>query len=328
MNRCSSSRGRVQSLAIALVVGASVSAGAPAQEFPTKPIRMIVPFPAGGNTDAIARIVSERLTASLGQQVVVENRPGAGGAIAAEFVAKAAADGYTLFMSSVGQIAIVPVLQKVSYNPAKDFTPVSNVGTNPFVLGVHVSVPATSLKELIALAKAKPGAINYASGGNGSISHLSGALFALRTGSNMTHIPYRGGGPAVADLVAGQVQMYFGNASELIQHSRGGKIRLLGISSEKRAAQLPEIPAIAESFPGFRTITWNGVLAPTGTPAAIVDRLSRDMQRAIREPGVADRLQKIGVDPLGSTPAEFAKTIEADIALYRAIVKDAAIKVD
>ena len=314
--------------AAAIALGMARAGVAPAQDYPVKPIRLVVPFAAGGNTDGIARIVAERLVSSFGQQVVVENRPGAGGAIAAEFVARAPADGYTLFMSSVGQLAIVPVLQKVGYHPLKDFAPVSNVGTNPFVLGVYTTVPAHSVKEFVDLARASPGKYNYASGGNGSISHLSGALFNLRAGTNMTHIPYKGGGPAVADLVAGQVQMYFGNASELIQHSRSGKIRLLGVSSEKRAPQLPDVPAIAETYPGFRTITWNGVLAPAGTPASIVERLSREMQRAVREPGVIDRLQRLGVDPLGSTPAEFSKTIEADVVFYGRVVTDAGIKAD
>ena len=291
-------------------------------------MRVVIPFAPGGNTDAIGRIVSERLATALGHPFIVENRTGAGGAIAAEYVAKSAPDGYTLFVSAVGQIAIVPVLQKVAYNPAKDFAPISNIGTNPFVLGVHVSVPARDVKEFVVHLKANPGKLHYASGGNGSISHLSAALFVLRAGADMIHVPYKGGAPAVADLVGGQVAMYFGNASDLLQHAKSGKVRMIGVSSERRAPQLPEVPAIAETYSGFQTITWNGMLAPAGTPAPVIERLSREIQRITKEPGVIDRLQKIGVDPLGSTPAEFAKTIESDIALYRGIVQDAKIKAE
>lgn len=299
-----------------------------AQEWPQRPVKMIVPFAAGGNTDTIARIVAERLSNAFGQQFVVENRVGAGGAIAAEFVAKAPADGYTLLVAAAPQIAIVPFMQKVSYDPVKDFAPVSNIGTNPFVLGVHISVPANSVKEFVDYVKSRPGEVNYSSGGNGSIGHLSGALFASRAGLKMTHIPYKGGAPAIADLVAGQVHMYFGNISELIQHSQSGKIKLLGISSEKRAPQLPDVPAIAETFPGFRTLTWNGLLAPSGTPRPIVERLSGEVQKAVRDPVVIDRLTKIGVDPLGSTPAEFARNIKADIALWRGAITAAGIKIE
>jgi tripartite-type tricarboxylate transporter receptor subunit TctC len=297
-----------------------------AQEWPQKPVRIVVPFAAGGNTDGIARIIAERLATAFGQQFVVENRVGAGGAIAAEFVAKAPPDGYTLLVAAVSQIAIVPFIQKVGYNPVKDFSPISNIGTNPFVLGVHVSVPVNSVQEFVDYVRANPGRLNYASGGNGSIGHLSGALFAQRAGLAMTHIPYKGGGPAVADLVSGQVQMYFGNASELIQHSRSGKIKLLGVSSEKRVAQLPDVPSIADFYAGFRTITWNGLLAPAGTPKAITDRISAEVQKAVRDPAIAERLAKIGVDPLGSTPAEFARMIDADIAQWSAVIKSAGIR--
>jgi tripartite-type tricarboxylate transporter receptor subunit TctC len=311
------------------LAGAAALALAPRawpQEWPQKPVRIVVPFAAGGNTDTIARIVAERLATAFGQQFVVENRVGAGGAIAAEFVAKAPPDGYTLFVAAVSQIAIVPFIQKVAYDPVKDFAPISNIGTNPFVLGVHVSLPVKSVAEFVDYARANPGKLNYASGGNGSIGHLSGALFASRAGLDMTHIPYKGGAPAVADLVAGQVHMYFGNASELIQHSRSGKIRLLGVSSERRAPQLPEVPAIAETYAGFRTLTWNGLLAPAGTPRPIVDRIAAEVQKAVRDPAVAERLARIGVDPVGSAPAEFAATIQADIAQWRGVIQAAGIR--
>ena len=297
-----------------------------AQEWPQRPVRIVVPFAAGGNTDTIGRIIAERLTTVLGQPFVVENRVGAGGAIAAEFVAKSPPDGYTLLLAAVSQIAIVPFIQKVGYDPVKDFAPISSIGTNPFVLGIHVSVPANTVAEFVDYAKANPGKLNYASGGNGSIGHLSAALFASRAGLDMSHIPYKGGAPAIADLVAGQVQMYFGNASELIQHSKSGKIRLLGVSSRRRAPQLLEVPAIAETYPGFETLTWNGLLAPAGTPKAIVDRIAAEVQKAVRDPAIAERLSKIGVDPVGSTPAEFARTIDTDIAQWSGVIKAANIR--
>jgi len=208
------------------------------------------------------------------------------------------------------------------------FALVSIVGTNPFVLGIHESVPAKTVQEFVAYAKANPGKINYSSGGNGSIGHLSGALFTQRAGVQMTHIPYKGGAPAVADLVAGVVQMYFGNASELIQHSKSGKITLLGVSSLKRAPQLPGLPAIAETYPGFQTITWNGLLAPAGTPRDVVNKLAAEVKKVVSEPAVIDRLEKIGVDPDGSSPDEFAKTIAADITQWGAAVKAAGIKAE
>jgi tripartite-type tricarboxylate transporter receptor subunit TctC len=312
--------------ALAAAAALAVAPSSFAQEWPQKPVRIVVPFAAGGNTDTIARIVAERLAAVFGQQFVVENRVGAGGAIAAEFVAKSPPDGYTLLVAAVSQIAIVPFIQKVGYDPVKDFAPISNIGTNPFVLGIHVSLPVKTVAEFVDYARANPGKLNYASGGNGSIGHLSGALFVQRAGLEMIHVPYKGGAPAVADLVAGQVQMYFGNASELIQHSRSGKIRLLGVSSERRAPQLPDVPAIAETYAGFQTLTWNALFAPAATPKAIVDRISAEVQKAVRDPAVAERLVKIGVDPVGSTPAELARTVQADIAQWSGVIKAANIR--
>jgi tripartite-type tricarboxylate transporter receptor subunit TctC len=288
---------------------------------------VIVPFVAGGNTDNQARIVSEPLAAALGQPFVVENRVGAGGAIAAEFVAKAPADGYTLFFAASPQFSL-PLLQKVSFDPYKDFAPVSIVGTNPFVLGIHASVPAKTVKEFVEYAKAHPGQLNFASAGAGTTTHLTGALFLSRAGLRMTHIAYKGGAQAVADLVGGQVQMYFGNASELIQHSKSGKITLLGVSSEKRTPQLPEVPAIAETYPGFRSSTWNGYLAPTGTPAPIIQRLAQEVAKVVREPATAERLRSIGVEPVGNTPEEFAEYVRRDAPVWRDAVKAAGIKAD
>ena len=295
-----------------------------AQNYPQKPVRVVVPFVAGGNTDSQARIVSERLAAALGQAFVVENRVGAGGAIAAEFVAKAPADGYTLFFAASPQFSL-PLVQKVNFDPYKDFVPISIVGTNPFVLGVHESVPAKNLKEFVDYVKARPGKLNYASAGDGTTTHLTAALFLKRAALDMTHVPYKGGAQAVSDLVGGQVQMYFGNASELIQHSKSGKIRLLGVSSENRTPQLPDVPAIAEVYPGFNTGTWNGYLAPAATPKPIVDRLAAEIIKAVHEPPTVDRLHKIGVEPLGNKPDEFAALLKRDAPVWRDAVKAAGI---
>jgi tripartite-type tricarboxylate transporter receptor subunit TctC len=318
-------RNRFAALAAALLLGAS-AAGNAQDPWPSRPVKVVVPFPAGGNTDVQARIMSERLYAMLGQQFIVENRVGAAGAIAAEYVAHAPADGYTLFFSASPQISVVPLVQKVNYDPEKDFVPISIVGTNPFVLGVQASVPADDLKGFVKYVKEHQGLLNFASGGTGTLGHLSAALFLHRAGLVMTHIPYKGGAPAVQDLVAGQVQMYFGNASELLQHAKSGKIKLLAVSSEKRAPQLPGVPAVAEYYKGFRTITWNGFLAPAGTPRPVIDTLAHEVAKIVHEQATADRLEKIGVDPLGNTPEQFAAFLKTESPLWRDAVKAANIK--
>ncbi len=313
---------------IALCVAVSCALAAPvprAQTWPQRPVKVIVPFTAGGNTDTQARIISERLSAALGQPFIIENRAGASGAIAAELVAKAPADGYTLFFSATPQVSVVPLVQKVNYDPLKDFAPVSMLGTNAFVLGVHISVPARTLGEFIDYVKAHPGELSYSSAGTGTVGHLTAALFAARAGLTIIHVPYKGA-QAATDLVGGQVQMYFGPAADLIQHSKSGKIRLLAVSGEKRAPQLPDLPAIAESYPGFRTIVWNGLLAPAATPKQIIDRVAQEVAKAAREPGTIERLNKIGVDALGNTPAEFAAVIRSEAPLWRDAVNAAGIK--
>ncbi len=299
-----------------------------AQTWPQRPVKVIVPFTAGGNTDTQARIISERLSAALGQPFIIENRAGASGAIAAEFVAKASADGYTLFFAGSTQILIVPLIQKVNYDPLNDFAPISVLGTNPFVLAVHVSVPAKTLREFIDYAKAHPGELNYSSGGRGTSTHVTAALFASRAGLKMTHVPYKGGAQSVMDLVGGQIQMVFGNISDMIQHSKSGKIRLLAVSGEKRAPQLPDLPTIAEFYPGFRNDTWNGFFAPAATPKQIIERVAQEVAKAARDPDIIERLNKIGVDALGNTPAEFAALIRSGAPVWRDAVNAAGIKQD
>ena len=298
-----------------------------AQAWPQKPVKVIVPFPPGGVTDSIARITADWLTQRLGQPVIVENRPGASGAIAAELVARAEPDGYTLFSAATPQLAIVPHVQKVSYDPLKDFAPISIVGTNPFALGCNRKLAATSLKQLVDYARAHPGELSYASPGSGSVGHLTMELFLARAGLKMEAVLYKGGGPAIADVVAGHVPCYFGNLNEILPHAGGGKINVLAVSGEARAPQLPQVPTVAEQgYPGFRTVTWNGYVAPSATPKSIVERLSREIAAGCKDAAFAARLEKIGVDPVCGTPAEFERAVRDDLALWKEAVQAAGIK--
>ncbi len=313
-------------ITLCIAIGATLAAPLlQAQIWPQRPVKLIVPFTAGGSSDAQARIISDRLSTAFGQQFLVENRVGASGAIAAEFVAKSPADGYTLFFAATPQVSVVPLIQKVNYDPLKDFAPISMLGTNAFVLGVHISVPAKTLKEFIDYVKAHPGEVSYSSGGTGTVGHLTAALFAARAGLTMIHVPYKGA-QAATDLAGGQVQMYFGPTADLIKYSNSGKIRLLAVSGEKRAPQLPDLPAIAEFYPGFRTVVWNGFLAPAATPGAVIDRVAQEVAKAARDPGTIERLNKIGVDALGNTPAAFAALIRSEAPLWRDAVNAAGIK--
>jgi tripartite-type tricarboxylate transporter receptor subunit TctC len=298
-----------------------------AQSWPQKPVKVIVPFPPGGVTDSLARITADWLTQRLGQPVIAENRPGASGAIAAELVARAEPDGYTLFSAATPQLTIVPYVQKVSYDPVRDFTPISIVGTNPFALGCNQKIAATNLKQLIDYAKAHPGELSYASPGSGTLGHLTMALFLARAGLKMESVLYKGGGPAMADVVAGHVPCYFGNLNEILPHAGGGKINVLAVSGETRAPQLPQVPTVAEQgYPGFRTVTWNGYVAPAATPRIIVERLAREIAAGCKDAAFAARLEKIGVDPVCSTPATFIQAIKEDLMTWKEAVQAAGIK--
>jgi tripartite-type tricarboxylate transporter receptor subunit TctC len=310
-----------------LALAQPVLAQSPA--WPQRPIKLIVPFAAGGNTDGIARLTAERISQSLGQPVIVENKAGANGAIAADFVAQSPPDGYTLFMAAMPVLAILPTISRTKFDPLRDFVPVSNVGSNPFVMAISSSVPAKNVREFVAYAKKNDGKLNFASGGSGSVSHLSPVLFLKRAGINMTHISYKGGGPAVADLLGGQVQMYFGNLSELAPHADGGKIRIIAVSSLERAKQIPDVPTLAESgYPGFKTVTWNGIVAPAGTPPAIVSRVAAAVQSAVSKPEFRARLWQLGVDPIGDTSAQFSQTLRADIFTWAEAAKASNLKIE
>ncbi len=296
-------------------------------QWPQKPVRVVVPFPPGGVTDSIARITAEWLTQRLGQPVVAENRPGASGAIAADLVARSEPDGYTLFSAATPQLAIVPHVQKINYDPIKDFTPISIVGTNPFALGCNHKVPGATLKEFVDHVKARPGELSYASPGSGSVGHLSMALFLARAGLKMEAVLYKGGGPAIADVIAGHVPCYFGNLNEIIPHASSGKLKVYAVSGEARAPQLPQVPTVAEQgYPGFRTVTWNGYVAPAGTPKDVVERIAREIAAGCKDAAFAGRLNKIGVDPVCSTPAEFEKAVREDLAVWKEAVQAAGMK--
>ena len=288
---------------------------------------MIVPFPPGGVTDSIARITVDWLAPRLGQPIIAENKPGASGAIAAEFVARSAPDGYTLFMAASPQLAIVPHVQKIPYDPVKDFAPVSIVGASAFGLGVNDRLPPKSLAEFVDYVKARPGQLNFASPGSGTVGHLTMALFLARAGLKMEAVLYKGGGPAMVDVLSGQVPVIFGNLSELLPHLASGRIRVLAVSGDKRTTQLPNVPTVAEQgYPGFRTNTWNGVAAPAGTAQEIVERLAREIALGCRDAGFVGRLDRIGVDAVCSTPAEFAGAIRQDLELWKEAVRAAGLQ--
>jgi tripartite-type tricarboxylate transporter receptor subunit TctC len=312
-----------------LVAGAALGVlpwRANAAGWPERPVKLIVPFAPGGNTDGIARLIGQYLSQKLGQTFVVENRLGAGGIVAADTVARSAHDGYTMMMAALPQIAILPVLQKTNYDPIRDFAPISNVASNPFCLVVNPQFEPKTIKELVEYVKARPGKIVYASGGTGSVSHLTMVLFLQKAGLEMVHVPYKGGAPAISDVIANQVPMYFGNLSEALPHAGKG-LRPLAVSGLKRAAKLPDVPTIAESgYPGFRSETWNGIIAPAGTPDEVVQTVVREVQNAIKEKTILERFDSYGVDAIGSDPAEFKRTMAEDIAQWRAAIQAADIK--
>jgi tripartite-type tricarboxylate transporter receptor subunit TctC len=298
-----------------------------AQDYPSRPVRLVVPFAAGGPNDIIARLVGGRLSDALGQPIVVENRPGAGGNIGTDFVAKAPPDGYTLLSAGPGSLIINPLLGSVPYDTARDFAPVSLMASAPNVLVVHPSLPARSVKELIELARARPRQLNYASGGPGSTPHLSGALFAVMAGIDIVHIPYKGTGPASADLLGGQVQMAFFGIPPLLPHIKSGKLRALAVTGKRRSPELPEVPTVDEAgLGGYEVSPWYGLLAPAGTPRAIVARLNAEVTRIVRGAEMREKLASQGAEPAGGTPEDYAAAIRADTATWTRVIKEAGLR--
>ena len=311
-----------------LLAGVLSAGGAVAQApaYPVKPVRIVVPSSPGGGTDILARVIAQKLTESLGQQFVVENRPGAGQVIGIEAVARAAPDGYSLLMAASAIVINEVMYAKPPYDTLRDFAPVTLVASLPNILVVHPTLPVKSVRELIVLAKAHPGQLNYSSAGSGTSPHLSMELFRIMAGLTLTHIPYKGTGPATVDLVAGQVQLSMPNVLTALPQIKGGKVRALGVTGAKRATGLPDIPAIAESLPGYEAIQWYGVLAPAGTSREIVARLQSEIARILVLPEVKERLAADGADAVGNRPEEFATYIRAELAKWGKVVKTGGIK--
>ena len=304
---------------------------ASAQSYPAKPIRFVVPYPPGGSVDIAARALGQKLTEAWGQPVVVDNRAGAGGNIGADLVAKSPADGYTLLMGAVATHAINPTLYgKLPYDPVKDFTPVALVVQVPNILVLNPSVPAKSVKELIELARAKPGALNFGSGSTGSTGHLAGELFNTMAGVKMVHIPYKGAAPAMADLLSGQVQLMFDNLANALPNVKAGRLRALAVTTLARSPAVPDLPTVAESgLPGFDLTTWFGVMVPAGTPPDIVAKLNAEIVRALNSNDMRERLEKMGAEPpTNNTPEHFAAFIRTEAAKYAKVVRDSGAKVE
>jgi tripartite-type tricarboxylate transporter receptor subunit TctC len=301
-----------------------------AQTYPSKAMRLIVGFPPGGGTDIVSRVIAQRLSEWYGQAVVVENRSGATGSIGADALAKSAPDGYTIMMGHANSHAISPnLVAKLPYDPIKDFAPVAYVGYVPNVLSLHPSVPAKNMKELVTLLKAHPGKYTYASSGNGSSQHLSGEMFRLLTGVNIVHVPYKGSGDGIRDLVAGVVSMNFDTMPPVLPHLKDGRLRGLGISTPKRLSQLPDVPTFTEEgLTGFEILNWYGVMAPAATPREIVMKLNIDINRAMRESDVRTRLEQVGTQLREMTPEEFGTFMRAELAKYGKLVKDANIRLE
>jgi tripartite-type tricarboxylate transporter receptor subunit TctC len=322
---------RTFSILLAALVAAIVPpAVAQAPAWPTKPVRIVVPFAAGGTTDILARAIAQKLTESMGQPFIVDNRPGAAGNIGAELVAKSAPDGYTLLMGTVGTHAINAALYpKMPYDHVKDFQPVLLVAGVPNVLAVYPGVPANTVQELIAYAKANPGKLNFASSGSGTSIHLSGELFKVATGAQMQHIPYKGSAPALQDLVGGQVQLMFDNLPSALPLIKAGKLRALAVTSAARSPVLPDVPTVAESgLPGFEASSWFGLLAPAGTPAAVVAKINADGNKWLDSPNARENLAAQGAIAAGGTPADFAKHINVETAKWAKVVKESGAKVE
>ncbi len=319
----------VLAIPAALVCAMVLPTFALAQEYPVKTVRVIVPWPPGGSSDTLARILGQRLSGAWSQQVVIDNRPGAGTTIGNEAVAKASPDGYTLMVTATALVASSALYPNLSYKVERDFVPISLAATAPSVLITHPSLPVKSVSELVALARANPRQINYASGGSGSSDHIAAELFKTLTRADMTHVPYKGATPALTDMVAGHTQVMFSIAITAMPHVRSGKLRALGITSAKRSGLLPGLPTLAEAgVPGYAFETWLGVLGPAGVAPAIVNKVNGELTKILAQSDVRERLNSMGAEPVASTPAEFATRIQSDLTTIGKVVKSSGMKVD
>lgn len=330
-NRAATSfTGLAHACACVAAVVAALPGDARAQAWPAKPVRFILGFPPGGGSDILGRIVAARMQEQMGQSVVIENRPGASGNIAAEQVAKAAPDGYTIYLAQIAAVAISPPLfPKLGYDPLRDFAPISLIATGPNVLVVHPSLPVKNVKDLIALARQQPGQMNYASVGPGSIQHLAGESFNLLAGVKTVHVPYKGSSPAGLDLMAGQVAFMFDSTPPITSFIKSGRMRALAVTTPKRSPLLPEVPTVVESgLPGFDFATWWGLMAPAGTPRPIIDRLNAELGTSLQRPDVRERILGVGAEPAHTTPEAFGALIRSEIARWARVIKAAGVKVD
>ncbi|OGA53680.1 MAG: hypothetical protein A3G24_16155 [Betaproteobacteria bacterium RIFCSPLOWO2_12_FULL_62_13] len=307
-------------LLLLALAAALPAAHAQTGKWPEKSVRMVVPFAPGGGTDIIARMIAPRLSQEFGQHFVVDNRGGAGGTIGADIVVRADPDGYTISLVA-STYATAPTLYKLTYDPIKGIAPISMTNAGPFILAVHPSVKATNLKEFIALARAKPGALNYGSSGTGGTMHLAGELFGQMANTGTVHVPYKGTGPAVVDLIGGRIQFIFANGPSVLPHIKAGKLRGIAVTSERRSPVMRDLPTISEVVPGYLAMSWHGMLAPAGTPKAIVSRLNEALGRILKQPDVQEVLHRQGLESAHSTPEEFARVIAGDIARWSKVVK-------
>ena len=299
-----------------------------AQTYPNKPVRIIVPFAPGGGSDFIARFMAQRLTESLGSQVIVENKPGAGGVLGIEQGIKAPPDGYTLTLIA-SSYTVNPRIYKLNFDPVTDITPVIQMSQGPLLVVSHPSLPVKTIKELIALAKSKPGSVNYASSGQGSVIHLATELFASMAGVKMNHIPYKGTGPALTDTISGQTSVFFSSTATAMPHVKSGRLKAIAVSTAKRIPALPEVPSVAESgLPGYDVTLWHGLIGPKGLPRAVVDRINGDVTKTLKLKETAEQLQNDGVAPAGGTPEQFAAQIKREIGIWRKVAADAGVKAE
>jgi len=311
------------------VLLAAVATSAFAQGYPSKPAKVIVPYPPGGPTDIVARVVSQKLSDQMGQQFIVENRPGAGGNIGAEAVAKGPADGYTLLVATTAHAINPSLFKSLGYNLMKDFAPVSQLTSGPLVIVAHPSLPAKNVQELIALGKAKPGTLNYASSGNGQSTHLSAELFATMSGIKMNHIPYKGSAPALTDVMGGQASLMFDTMLSAMPHVKNGKLKAIAVTSAARSPAAPDVPTVAESgLPGYEAIAWNGLLVPAGTPADVVAKLNAELKKALDAPEVKDRFSAQGFGAAWNTREAFAKFIQSELDKWAKVVKVSGATLD
>ena len=319
----------IRSFVVAVLFAAAAMAPALAQ-YPTKPVRVVIPYPPGGGTDLLGRPMAQKLSEKWGQSVLIDNRGGASGMVGAEIVAKSAPDGYTVLMCASAEVALnVALYPKMAYDPQQDFTPVTQLAVSPLVLLVHPTMPIRNVKDFIALAKKRPGQIGYATAGAGGPHHLAGEWMKLMTGINIIHVPYKGGGPQIADLMGGHVHSGFLALPVAAPHLKSGRVRVLAVTTAKRSQTFPEVPTLNESgLPGFDVSQWWGILVPRGTPAQIVTKLHADFVELTKLADIRSRMATLGAEPVGSTPAELADVIRSDIAKYRKIVKDAKISLN